>query len=326
MTKRKQATKYATKIYNIEYSEYVCSNCKEWGAKTKKTCDKCGMDFDPKQNLAKDDQIAIKIWNNEDSLYVCSNCGKHVGVVHDSCPLCHSVFSDNPNLLVCPSCNYVQKNLKAEYCRKCGKSIFTYKSIEVKQCPDCKTEFDEEDEFCDKDGKKLSINTIEVPDDKNPNFKLTQGSAQSKTGKKTIPTKDNKEEPIQPTELPMNWYKFITYGLCPIAVIASLLWIAILYDRYSYNDYFNLAVGGMLVNSVLSVILAISLHQKTTWSWKFLIGLYAFNGLFGRIELLDEWGSMSYFIFVIFVNALTTLPNYIYFNKRRHLFVNKFEF
>tara|TARA_B100002019_G_C21171727_1_gene548813 strand:- start:90 stop:845 length:756 start_codon:yes stop_codon:yes gene_type:complete len=249
-------------------------------------------------------EIARKIFNNKDYLYVCSNCEKHVGVVHDSCPHCHSVFSDNPNLLVCPSCSYVQKNSKAEYCRKCGKSIFTYKTIEVKQCPDCKTEFDEEDEFCDKDGKKLSINTIEVPDDKNPNFKITQGSE----------------------KLPMNWYNFFTYGLCPIAVIASLLWIGILYDRYPYNDYFNLAVGAMLVNSVLSIILAISLHQKTTWSWKLLIGLYVFNGLFGRIELLDDWGSMFYFIFVIIVNALTTLPNYIYFNKRRHLFVNKFEF
>tara|TARA_Y100000590_G_scaffold466744_1_gene643178 strand:- start:3109 stop:3888 length:780 start_codon:yes stop_codon:yes gene_type:complete len=254
---------------------------------------------------------ASKKWDNESSSYVCSNCGKHVGVVKDSCPLCHSVFSDNPNLLVCPSCNYVQKNLKAEYCRKCGKSIFTYKTIEVKQCPDCKTEFDEEDEFCDKDGKKLSINTIQVPDDKNPNFKLTQGSTQSKTGKKPIPTSDNKEEPMEPTELPMNWYNFVTYISCPFGIFISFIAI-ILEFQFVYN----------FIGMILTVTLMYALVNKTSWSWKLLLGGYVISTLFGRIDLLYTWGEVYYFIFVILSNAIITYPNYIYFNKRKYLFSN----
>jgi len=316
MTKRKQVTKYATKIYDIEYHEYICSNCNEWGARTKETCNKCGMDFDPKQKLVKDDKIAIKKWNNEDSLYICSNCGKHVGVVHDSCPLCHSVFSDNPNLLVCPSCKYVQKNLKAEYCRKCGKSLFTYKSIEVKQCPDCKTEFHKEDEFCDKDGKKLVVNTIEVPDDKNPNFKLTQSSTKFKSNEQTTPIKENKEKPIR-TELPMNWYKFLTYIMCPIGIIGSIWWVFYLIDFAEDFIIFSFLFNGLLIG-----ILMYGLHNKTIWSWKLLLGLYVLNSLFGRIEKLDEWGPFLYLLFVLIVSVFTTYPNYIYFNKRKHFFTN----
>ena len=54
----------------------------------------------------------------------------------------------------------------------------------------------------------------------------------------------------------------------------------------------------MFVNIALCAILGIALHKKTTWSWKFLIGIYVLNSIFGRIELLDEWELLSYFIFV----------------------------
>ena len=47
-----------------------------------------------------------------------------------------------------------QKNLDAEYCIQCGEALFTRKIVEVKQCPDCKTNYEITDKFCDKDGKK----------------------------------------------------------------------------------------------------------------------------------------------------------------------------
>ena len=42
-----------------------------------------------------------------------------------------------------------QKNLDAEYCIQCGEALFTKKIVEVKQCPDCKTNYEITDKFCD---------------------------------------------------------------------------------------------------------------------------------------------------------------------------------
>jgi len=273
-------------------------------------------------------KLGSKLYNYDTSSYRCSECGEHVGLVNESCFKCGIKFDDYhlensktlKETLVCPACKAKQKHQDAMYCIKCGADLFPKKKKKIKECPSCNTHYEMSDKFCDKDGGKLKIIEIEVEDDNNPNIEVVESSSTSNRPEKTQHNDKDADK-----ELPMNWYKFITYGMCPIAVVASLLWIAILYDKYSYNDYLNLAVGGMLINAVLCAIVGISLHQKTTWSWKFLIGLYVFNGLFGRIELLDEWGSMSYFMFVIFVNALTTLPNYIYYSKRSHLFVNKFE-
>ena len=304
--------------YNITEKGWECPDCGRYNSTISLYCGKCNHEFTDYRNR---EDTGYRIWKNDLGYYICSNCEERMlSGLDDSCPKCGIkwVGSQRFETLVCPACKTNQKNLDAEYCIQCGEALFTKKIVEVKQCPDCKTNYEITDKFCDKDGKKLIIKKIEVEDQDNPNFELAKSSEKHKVSQKA-------EQIYKEKELPMNWYRFITYGLCPIAVIASLLWIPILYDKYSYNDYFGLAVFGMLVNTVLCAIVGISLHKKTTWSWKFLIGLYAFNGLFGRIELLDEWGSMSYFMFVIFVNALTTLPNYIYYSKRSHLFVNKFE-
>jgi hypothetical protein len=77
-----------------------------------------------------------------------------------------------------------------------------------------------------------------------------------------------------------------------------------------------------LIEALLVGILMYGLYNKTTWSWKLLLGIYIFNSLFGRIEFFEVFGPLPYLIFVLFVNLITTYPNYIYFKKRKHLFVN----
>lgn len=115
----------------------------------------------------------------------------------------------------------------------------------------------------------------------------------------------------------MNWYKFVTYLMCPIGIIGSIL--GVFYFSEYAEDFVTFA---FLFDALLVGILMYGLYNKTTWSWKLLLGLYIFNSLFGRIEFLENFGPFPYLIFVLIVNAITTYPNYIYFNKRKHLFVN----
>ena len=62
--------------------------------------------------------------------------------------------------------------------------------------------------------------------------------------------------------------------------------------------------------------------METSWSWKLLLFLYALNTSTGRIDRVDDLGILEYLIVVVIVNLIITNPNYIYFNRRKHLFVN----
>ena len=174
--------------------------------------------------------------------------------------------------------------------------------IKIKQCPDCKSNYNIDDIFCDKDGKKLINKKIEVDDD-NPNYKIIN---QKKSERKNNDSSD---------ELPMNWYRFITYIMCPISMIVSFGMMLLPYSEPYSSAYY-------LFDLILICILYNGLTSKTSWSWKLLLVLYVLNSIFGRIDYIEEWGPILYLMFVLIVNVSTTFPNYLYFNKRKHLFIN----
>jgi hypothetical protein len=191
------------------------------------------------------------------------------------------------------------------------------------------------DTFCDKDGTKLAIWEMEVDDD-NPNVEVVKMLRDSKNYekfnedydnpnlevKKMLPdSKDteriNENDDNVNEKQPMNWYKFVTYVMCPLGIITSLYWMFI------FNDYSeNIEALFWFLSAGFLGILLYGLHNRTTWSWKLLIGAYIFNSLLRRVELLDEWGLTPYLIFLVIANLMVTYPNYIYFKKRGHLFQN----
>jgi len=212
---------------------------------------------------------------------------------------------------VCSACKTEQKHQDALYCINCGADLFPKTKIEVKECPTCKTRYEMSDTFCDKDGTKLAIWEIEVDDD-NPKVEVEKILSDSIDTERVNENDDNVNE-----KKPMKWYKFVTYVMCPLGIIISL------YLSFIFNEYSeDIEAFSWSINAGFLGILLYGLHNRTTWSWKLLLGLYIMNGLFGRFEKLDEWDPFSYLIFVIFVMAITTYPNYIYFKKRRHLFHN----
>jgi len=298
--------------YNITEKGWECPDCGRYNSTISRYCGKCNHEFIDYRNI---EDTGYRIWKNDLGYYICSNCKERMlSGLDDSCPKCGIkwVGSQRFETLVCPACKTNQKNLDAEYCIQCGEALFTKKIVEVKQCPDCKTNYEITDKFCDKDGKKLIIKKIEVEDQNNPNFELAKSSEKHKVSQKT-------EQIDKEKKIPMNWYNFVTYIMCPIGIIGSIWWVLELSDYPMVEDF---VIFSLLFNALLLGILMYGLHNKTTWSWKLLLGLYVFNSLFGRIEKLDEWGPFPYLIFVLIVSAITTYPNYIYFNKRKHLFVD----
>ena len=237
--------------------------------------------------------------------------------------------------LICPDCKTKQKHQDALYCINCGADLFPKTKIEVKECPTCKTRYEMSDTFCDKDGTKLAIWEMEVDDD-NPNVEVVKMLRDSKNYekfnedydnpnlevKKMLPdSKDteriNENDDNVNEKQPMNWYKFVTYVMCPLGIITSLYWMFIFID---YSEDIETLLW--FLNAGFLGILLYGLHNRTTWSWKLLIGAYIFNSLLRRVELLDEWGLTPYLIFLVIANLMVTYPNYIYFKKRGHLFQN----
>ena len=111
--------------------------------------------------------------------------------------------------------------------------------------------------------------------------------------------------------MPMRWYKFITYFQIPLGGIGYLVWALVVEDFI------------LLISPIIASIQIYGLHCKTKWSWKLLI----FNWvLYSIVESISRWEiTGNPFVLIvgpIIVNAIVTYPHYIYFNKRKHLFVN----
>ena len=157
--------KLGHKIWSYQSTQHVCSICFDKVEVSWIECNQCGASL--KGFSSKNE--GYREYNEDSDYYICSNCGEDVGLTHDSCPKCEIKFdnvfppsTEKELLLICPSCKTNQKNLDAEYCIQCGEALFTKKIVEVKQCPDCKTNYEITDKFCDKDGEKLKIIEIEV--------------------------------------------------------------------------------------------------------------------------------------------------------------------
>jgi len=216
-------------------------------------------------------------------------------------------IENNNQKPICPNCNKPQ-NDNAIFCKDCGTEISPKELVTIAYCEKCESEYDKSYTFCEKEGNKLKIIEIEKGT-KNQVTTIKPKIKQMKTNEAITSDTD--------VELPMKWYKFVTYVMCPLGIIGI---IVLILGLSNYVD--DIVTFSLLFDSLLIGILMLGLHNKTAWSWKLLLGLYIINSLFGRIEALDEWGPFVYLIFVIIVNAFTTYPNYIYFNKRKHLFVN----
>jgi len=203
------------------------------------------------------------------------------------------------SLILCPQCK-AEQNPNALFCNKCGTEISPKQKIKILYCDICNSEYDESSLFCEKDGNKL-----------------VQKETESAGVKKKINDKPNDSKGIynnEVSELPMKWYKFLTYFLFPFPLFVSIISLPFIDD--------SIIIITIIISGIFSGVTIYGLHNKTAWSWKLLILTYLINSLSFRIERFDDVGLGIYIFGIIVINVIVTYPNYIYFNKRKHLFNN----
>jgi len=199
----------------------------------------------------------------------------------------------------CPNCNKPQNN-NAIFCKDCGTEISPKELVTIAYCNKCKSEFDESSQFCENDGNKLVQKEKEIDESpKNINDE---------------PNDSNEIDKDSVYDLPMKWYKFITYFLFPFPLFVSIISLPFIDD--------SIIIITIIISGIFAGVTIYGLHNKTAWSWKLLILTYLINSLSFRIDRFDDVGLGIYIFGIIVINVIVTYPNYIYFNKRKHLFNN----
>ena len=150
--------------------------------------------------------------------------------------------------------------------------------------------------------------------------------------------------------LPMNWYNFVVkvqYILILIANAYVLVWLLFMggiYGSKEGQEFMHEVSGAFIAVDVLYIILIVIASvlcvlvrqklvkfQKDAWKW--YIGYLIFNlgaSVIYYIGLAIVYGAVGFSASVFAARIITSLfasgiditLNYIYFNKRKHLFVN----
>ena len=150
--------------------------------------------------------------------------------------------------------------------------------------------------------------------------------------------------------LPMNWYNFVVkvqYILILIANAYVLVWLLFMggiYGSKEGQEFMHEVSGAFIAVDVLYIILIVIASvlcvlvrqklvkfQKDAWKW--YIGYLIFNlgaSVIYYIGLAIVYGAVGFSASVFATRIITSLfasgiditLNYIYFNKRKHLFVN----
>lgn len=180
------------------------------------------------------------------------------------------------------------------YCNYCGNKIL------------------DTNRFCSKCGVQI-INSITCSD---INFNYS--------------TKEN-----SPPKLPMNWYKFWKYARFPLSIVLSAINIA--YYLLTYNLELNLGNIFLFLIDMLTFILMYvtyyNFYVTNSKGYKLIIFWLFFELFYYPLILslkisLELYSTLLKFAICFCVTSflfglIWTLPNYIYFKKRKYFFSDK---
>ena len=304
----------------------VCSSMIPIGSSL---CPQCGDPF-PYQ-VAKTDTI------------ICPNCCKERYTARDLCGHCREPLPDFlretiPHLLHCIFCNQTLseqakecphcKTSTSQPCQICGKVV----SCWSQECPEC----GDPEPFGNHEGVNHTAESNGSPtetnnhdDDKqeyyshqgviNPTHggqissKRTGGSS-SKEKSKPLTSQDQRPE----KELGLKWLMFWNYFSLPSGAALGFV--------ISFKNPGIAIIFAPL--SIFSIVLAIGLHRREAWAWNFTAGYFVLSwfasvviGVYTQ-GLEDSVDVAAAAINFVLTGLLWIYPNYVYWTKRKHLFVN----
>jgi len=118
-------------------------------------------------------------------------------------------------------------------------------------------------------------------------------------------------------KLPINWYNFYVNIRLPLGIVVGFF---ILAGSEFAGWTFQYAVN--FIYFFLIIALFIGLKNRKLWGWKLNFTFLILNAIFkpftaGFINITDKIGWLP---MVLIIALIWTLPNWIYFKKRRYLF------
>lgn len=174
------------------------------------------------------------------------------------------------------------------YCRKCGNKLL------------------DDDEFCSNCGVKIIS-------------KKRSQIAENISKPQTLPENSKRYDETINNNFSMVWYKFFMYFRLPLGIISCIgILTTMNYSSFSY-DKINLGIFILSITMiVLFSLLFYLMKKRIKYTMYFLI-----------VELIAESASILIYgfnqnnIFCIPWAILWFVLNYIYFNKRKNIFVNE---
>ena len=269
-------------------SVYRCSECNAFFPKYIDNCKKCG---------APDQAQAYKLLDNDSAI------GK------SNCQLCGAIALESLNSCSSPSCNAIFIGSKKE-CPLCNE----ISELDTKVCK-CGFDFNV-------DKTKQNISKIFPSDVKNIDDNKEDGFEKVSSIKVKQQNDKNK--------MGTKWLSFINYFSLPLAIFIVLYEII-------FNGYFNF---NSIIILTICIPLAIGIHKKKSYSF-ILYNIYAIIapaiGVYENIntkailrESLDiymtnaEFASQFLIGYTLFF-TIFSLPNLIYINKRKFIFIEEIQ-
>ena len=184
------------------------------------------------------------------------------------------------------------------YCRNCGSKLL------------------DSDKFCNNCGTRV-INDVEI----------------EKTHKNVIENSNKIQEVTN--ELPMNWWNFWIYFRFPVGILISFLaFLSTIYylGNTDIDFYIIIYLATNLAYIILMGFSYYNVFQKKKRGYIIFIYYIIAEALLFSFDLvIQNFSPLSYsisemFCFFIIIaviwSGIWVYPNYIYFNKRKHLFNN----
>ncbi|MFH1866819.1 MAG: zinc ribbon domain-containing protein [Patescibacteria group bacterium] len=119
-------------------------------------------------------------------------------------------------------------------------------------------------------------------------------------------------------DIPMGWFRFYTYFSLPFGFLVGLI---IILNLGGFEAFF------MSVNIIILGVLFYGLYRRKLWAWYLNFLIIVIEGS-SKAFYITRRGAVDYdftdgVAWVIFIIATLAwiIPNWIYFNKRKHLFV-----
>jgi hypothetical protein len=298
---------------------------------------------------------------DQESVY-CYSCGTDVTIDDGRCPACKKIFQgirkacpycDEINDIDintckcsytyhgCPNCHKEQKP-DTRFCGYCGTEINPSEKVIMQFCDKCNNVYNDSFKYCEIDGNKLVQKEVQLDDaelDKEKNEKIIEEKESNDSGDTQNTTVDDIElinrldsrketknignygigniqkAKAENNDLPMNWYQAFTYAILPLFIIfCAMTW---------WGGFFT------LIAIVSTPILIFGLSSMREWAptffnfyilTSFLPILFEYNNV--RMDYGVEVETEVLFLLTILIWVFWSVPNYIYFNKRKHLFVN----